>query len=604
MTENPEPKTLEILLCPHCKGDVALHHTDDVGTKFYECQKCRQYTPKPMIKPPTTLVLTPQCESCGTPFGDPLHCEFLPEQRDGVKCKTHTHKNYADTDTEDFHPVRFAKLLLNEHTFLTMRDNDTLYVYHPEERIYKPDGEQLIRETMVELLDEDTREKQLTDIRFYIKSVTYTDRPEPPKDLVVVENGFLNVVTGELDAELANSFLTIKIPIIYDPSQDCPLIRKFIIDVVGKEYEPLVQEFVGYCLYRDMFIHKAFMFVGSGANGKTTFLNLLTAFLGTNNVSHVTLQALCNSRFAPSQLHNMLANLCSDIPDKALEYTGMFKMLSGNDPVYMEEKFKRGFSAVNTAKLGFTCNKVPETRDDTDAFFRRWIIIPFSNVFIGPKCDKHLHEKLTTPTELSGFLNYALEGLKRLLENQDFSVEENIEKLRLQYIRQSNSAKAYIEENLAYDSSDKAVIIESTLYEKYIAFCVENGLQTMKKRNFTENMQQYLPKAKQTSVRVEGKATHVWQYAVFKLVATVTSALLNHIPNGTFENNDSRESMDEVWLNKPAVTVATVATNTIPSCWVCLKPLPEDKLDIVVYDGKLVHKVCLLQLQEGLIGHE
>jgi len=591
----------EVLLCPHCKGEVAFHHADDVGTKFYECQKCRQYTTKPMTKPPTVLVLTPQCESCGTPFGDPLRCEFLPDQRDGVKCNAHTYKNHADADKEEFNPVRFAKLLLNEHAFLTMRDDDTLYVYHPEDRIYKPDGEQLIRERMVELLDEETRENQLKDIRFYIKSVTYTDRPEPPKDLIVVENGVLNVATGELDTESNTGFLTIKIPVTFDPSQDCPLIKNFILEVVGKEYEPLVQEFIGYCMYRVMFIHKAFMLVGNGANGKTTLTKIITALLGAQNVSNITLQALCYNRFAASQLHNKLANLCADTPNRVLEHTGMFKMLSGNDSVYMEEKFKRGFNAVNLAKLLFACNEVPETMDDTDAFFRRWVIIPFNNIFIGAKDDKRLLGKLATPTELSGLLNYALEGLKRLLENQGFSENDDLEDLRTKYIRQSNSAKAYIEENLAYDPSDKAIVAESALYEKYITFCTDNGLHTMKKRNLTENMHQYLPHAKQTNARIDGKVTHVWQYVIINFVATVATTLLNHISNGTFENNDSRERMGKICLNGAE---ATVATNVISSCWICQKPLPEDTTDTGIYDGKPVHRVCLLKLEEGLIGHE
>jgi len=578
----------EVLLCPHCKGEVALHHTDDVGTKFYECQKCRQYTTKPMLKPPTALVLTPQCGSCGTPLGDPLRCEFLPDQRDGVKCKAHKYKNHADADKEEFNPVRFAKLLLNEHTFVTMRDNDTLYIYHPEDRIYKPDGEQLIRERMVELLDEDTREKQLNDIRFYIKSATFMERPEPAKDLIVAENGILNVVTCELVRESTETFLTVKIPVTFDPSKDCPVIRKFIVEVVGKEYEKQVQEFVGYCLYRDMFIHKTFMFVGDGANGKSTLLNLITALLGSENVSHVTIQALCNNRFAPAQLHDKLANLCADIPDKALGNTGVYKMLCGNDPINMEEKFKKGFTELSKTKCGFACNKVPETMDDTGAFFRRWIIIPCNNVFTGSKCDKHLLDKLTTPDELSGFLNYALEGLKRLFENQCFSSEEDIEKLRTQYIRQSNSAKAYIEENLAHDPSDRAIIPEATLYQKYIVFCLDNGLHTMKKRNFTENMQQYLPQAKQTMSRIEGKPTHVWQF--LKFVTTVTASLLNHT------SRDQKLSLD--------LSEVTVVTNIIPSCWICLKPLPEDTTDTGIYDGKPVHRVCLLKLEEGLIGNE
>ena len=99
----------------------------------------------------------------------------------------------------------------------------------------------------------------------------------------------------------------------------------------------------------------------------------------------------------------------------------MFKMLTGGDSISGEEKFKMSFNFRNIAKLWFSANEIPETLDDTIALFRRWILLVCSNIFARDKCDSHILKKLMTPTELSGFLNYALEGLKRLLTNRHFS---------------------------------------------------------------------------------------------------------------------------------------------------------------------------------------
>ena len=80
----------------------------------------------------------------------------------------------------------------------------------------------------------------------------------------------------------------------------------------------------------------------------------------------------------------------------------------------------------------FSANLIPKTKDDTTAFFRRWIIINFPNQFLpdNPKTDKDLTKKLTTQEELSGFFNWTLKGLKRLLKNGKFSSGKSVEETR------------------------------------------------------------------------------------------------------------------------------------------------------------------------------
>ena len=98
-------------------------------------------------------------------------------------------------------------------------------------------------------------------------------------------------------------------------------------------------------------------------------------------------------------------------------------MLTGNDLIGAEYKFGKHFTFQNRAKLLFSANKIPETHDDTDAYFRRWIIIVFPNIFTEhtiPKADPNLLQKLATPEELSGLLHKALEALSTLLTRGAF----------------------------------------------------------------------------------------------------------------------------------------------------------------------------------------
>ena len=82
-------------------------------------------------------------------------------------------------------------------------------------------------------------------------------------------------------------------------------------------------------------------------------------------------------------------------------------------------KFKNYFNYVNYAKLIFSCNKLPEAKDDTSAFFRRWILINFPYTFEGVNCDKKILEKLTTEKELSIYVNEPAECMWDL-EDQEY----------------------------------------------------------------------------------------------------------------------------------------------------------------------------------------
>ena len=537
-----------------------------------------------------------------------------------------THESFVN-EKGVFNPVLFAKHLLELFFFKTPRDTETLYVFNWEKGIYDPQGEIFVKEQMVRDLDEDTRQRYLTDVLFYLKGVTYFDTMHNPLGKIAVENGLLDVKTRELTPYTPKMFITTHLPVSYDEEKKCPKIMKFLGEVVTKEQLDIIQEVIGYCLYKDMPIHKSLMLVGDGANGKSTLLGLIMRFLGSENISSASLQSLCYNRFSIAQLHGKLANVCSDLPDSALKQTGMFKMLTGGDTVNAEEKFKQPFSFKNHAKLIFSTNKVPETKDDTTAFFRRWLLLVCNNVFIGESCNPNILNEISTPEELSGLLNYALKGLDRILENGCFSSSENIEELRQQYIRKSNSAKAFIEEKLVYEIDPAIYTPKAELYQKYIFFCQKNHLPSMQKRLLTLNMQEYLPQAKQTMIRIgpQKKGTHVWQYVRF--VTAVTTTLFKHKTNINLDKNSvtlpksplilkeklskskessvtEKESKSNVvsCLNEHAVTAVTA--NQAGICPLCGLGLPGDLFDTTIWKGKTVHRICYLKYKEGSGSYE
>jgi putative DNA primase/helicase len=121
-------------------------------------------------------------------------------------------------------------------------------------------------------------------------------------------------------------------------------------------------------------------------------------------------------RFMRARLFGKKLNSYGDLPATPLKDAGIFKNVTGEDTIDAENKYEHPFSFKNSAKLLFSANRLPKMRVPDDAFYGRWVIVPFENSFYG-KEDPELTVKLTTSEELSGILNLGLEGLKRLRKN-------------------------------------------------------------------------------------------------------------------------------------------------------------------------------------------
>jgi putative DNA primase/helicase len=387
-----------------------------------------------------------------------------------------------------FVPKLLADEMMGEYSFVTMKDNEQVFVYM--EGYYQPYATSLIKQECKLRLEHTYRSNLVREVVDFIRASTFQNRTEEAANLVPLKNGVLDLETLELKAHNPKHMFFNLLPIEYDSNATCPKIAKFLEEISATpEDVTLLLEVIGYCLYRDYVIAKSLMLVGEGANGKSTFLALVKTFLGHENVSGRSLQDLEEHRFSKADLHHKLANIYSDLPDKALYRTGTFKMLTGRDLITAEKKFMNSFNFVNYAKLLFSCNKVPEAYDDTSAFFRRWLILVFPNQFVGENCDPYILAKLTSPEELSGLLNLVLDSLKKLLKRGTFSYSKTTEELKEDYIRKSSPIAAFIMDCLEVDVD--AFIEKKALYKVFTAYCRGRKLPMVSETTFFKNLPQH-----------------------------------------------------------------------------------------------------------------
>lgn len=422
-------------------------------------------------------------------------------------------ENYFDGGV--FVPRRLANHILGRlPRIITLDDTKEMLMYGPEEGLYFP-AESEIEAEIDRALSERREIRYIRETLAAIQTSTYIKRSILNKDLHLIhlKNGIYDLEANTLRPFRSDVISIVQIPIIYDKKASCPNIMKFMKEVVIAGDINVVQEWFGYLLYKGYPIQVALMLLGEGANGKSTLLGLMREFVGRFNVSSVPLQDFGHNRFAEAQLYGKFANICGDLSNKAVEDTSVFKMLTGGDPIYAEHKFKPPFSFVNYAKLTFSCNQIPETKDDSDAYHRRWMILDFSNKFEEEKADKNLLNKFKTPEELSGLFNWAVEGLKRLLENGGFSNGVSTKEKKVYYLRKSSPVKAFLTDCIEYDSESE--VLKDAVYDEFFRYCRKHGVLAPKKGEFSSKLKKLAELIDESKV---GRANNrVWAWRGIRL---------------------------------------------------------------------------------------
>lgn len=305
--------------------------------------------------------------------------------------------------------------------------------------------------------------------------------------LVNVRNGLLDIRDMSFKEHTPSYLSTVQLNVEYNPQVDCPQFKKFLNEVLDCKLIPLVQEIVGYLLTTNTASQKAFVFWGPARTGKSTLLWVVEyLLLGKKNVSNIPWQEI-GDKFKTAELLGKLANVFSDLPSKSIDDTGIFKVVTGEDYLMAEKKNKNPFKFKPFARLVFSCNELPRNYvDRTEGFYRRLIIVPFNRQIEKSKVDKQL--KVKFQNEKEGILNWALEGLRRLYENNfEFSENELTDDVKKEYKRENNNVISFVEECCEIDGLFSCSRIE--IYEAYKEFCGEAGLKALSQIKFNKELE-------------------------------------------------------------------------------------------------------------------
>lgn len=359
--------------------------------------------------------------------------------------------------------------------------------------IYIPKGRTYVREFARKIFGRTYTDKRANLVIHKLEVDTYIDSDiffgENNIDEIPVLNGILNLKTLELSDFSPDKIFFSKINARYDPVAECPNIDKFITEILKKpEDKNIVYEIIGSGLRREYTIEKAVMCVGKGRNGKSKLLELMKRFVGHDNCCAIPLSEMKSGSSAVCELHKRLFNLGGDLSNTDLKDTGLLKQSIGRDILQAKRKFLTDLNFINYAKHVFAANELPRVYDMTDGFWTKWILLEFPYKFVTKKekrhskskvnlkeIDPHIIDKITTEEELSGLLNKALEGLKRILENKDFSYTIGTSQIKDAWIRMSDSFKSFCLDRI--EESYSEIISKEDLRKQYLYYCLEHKVK-------------------------------------------------------------------------------------------------------------------------------
>lgn len=396
-----------------------------------------------------------------------------------------------------------------EKLAIYLRDNEKIIKINDELHMYKDnyycDDTKEIEKTMLKYIKNSTNTNR-TEVLRYLDLLCKDVRMSNPK-YIALENGIYDLESKKLLEFNSSYIIKNKIPWSYNPNVYSDVMDQTLNKICcnDRELRLLVEEMMGYTLFRRNELGKAFILTGQGANGKSTLLEVLEELLGEENISSVSLEEL-NHRFKTYQLEGKLANIGDDISNKYIEDNSTFKKLVTGEKVNVERKGRDPYDFKNYSKLIFSANELPRINDLSSGLKRRLIFIPFNATFSkkDKDYDPFILDKLLDQESMEYLLKLALEGLNRVLINHSFTNSAVCDEVWKEYEAINNPVISFLEDNEIENEPVQEV------YLRYSSWCSENGLKALSKPVFGREV------AKQgynsdTRIRIDGKQKRIYK---------------------------------------------------------------------------------------------
>jgi putative DNA primase/helicase len=380
----------------------------------------------------------------------------------------------------------FAKFLTEKHQIVKI--NGQLHIY--QNGIYKV-GYDEIQRVMIKHIS-DITERQRIEVLKYLNLLIDEDCNVSDAEFIAFKNGIYNIDTGDFMDFSPDIMITNKINFNYNPNAYSEIADKTLNKLAcqNNQIRMLLDEVIGYCFYRRNELRKAFILTGDKHNGKSTYLDMITQLLGSENTVALDLKEL-GERFKTALLFGKLANIGDDIGDEFIGNPAIFKKVVSGDRINAEHKGMKPFDFAPYAKQLFSANTIPRIKDKSGAVLDRLIIVPFEAQFTrtDPDFDPYIKYKLRDESVMEYLIQIGLKGLRRVLDNQGFTISNKVVENLKEYAENNNPILLFFKEVDENEIMDKPT---KYAYQRYSEFCLSNNFQQLSNIEFSRQIKKHL----------------------------------------------------------------------------------------------------------------
>jgi P4 family phage/plasmid primase-like protien len=319
--------------------------------------------------------------------------------------------------------------------------------------------------------------------------LTANSNAPPARTCISLQNGIFHPATGRIELPSSTFFTRNALPFSLDYEARC--LTWYLTlgswwprrkgDPIPDEIL-LLQEIMGYLLLPDTSLHKVFAIIGPTRSGKSTIAYVIEQLLGEANVGGPSMHDLA-SEFGRQSLIGKLLAIISETTlgrqDDPAIITSVVKAISGEDKVEINRKGNSFWVGRLPLRFLFLSNKMITFKDDSGAMAGRMMPLIMTQSFLHRE-DIGLKDKLKA--ELPGIFLWALDGLKRLIEQGHFTEPQSTKEARNEIARVASPVKIFIEERCILDGT--ASTTEQAAYLAYQEWSKAAGQAMERKTDF------------------------------------------------------------------------------------------------------------------------
>lgn len=293
------------------------------------------------------------------------------------------------------------------------------------------------------------------------------------RTLVPVRNGLLDYVTGTLHQHTPRFFCHYSLPFDHVPGATSQRWLGFLDSVWAGDQgsQALLQEIFGYVLSGRIDLEKMVFIVGPRRSGKGTIATTLTNLLGAKNVAGPTLNSFTTEFGLSTLLGKPLAIVGDARSSRSTDIhlvTERLLSITGRDQIDINRKYVDPWSGVMPTRIMMMGNALLNFKDASGAITGRMLVLETSVSYFGRE-DKSLKTDLAQEAELAGILNWAIEGMRRLEVQGEFSEPEASAKIREEMNEKANPMGTFIQEECVVGGSELHVI-STDLFKAWLAW--------------------------------------------------------------------------------------------------------------------------------------